>query len=222
MLSVMCVKVGTAFGPHEVNFLYAMVQRHLHYPHRFVCVTDDPVGIHPGVVTFAPERECWGWWNLQEAYRPPRWSDGPIMYFGLDTIIRDDITHLLDGRDKLTLMRDLNHLVGHVSLFKDTYADGYTWIPEEGVPILWERFEKHIRKDSRYPMHVWNTDIIREEGIPIDLWDDVCPGSHCSYKWPSPSEEEPKEPIVLFHGKPRPREVTHLEWVGRHYHDRDV
>lgn len=37
------------FGPETVNVLQRMVARHFPVPHRFICVTDDPKGIDPGV-----------------------------------------------------------------------------------------------------------------------------------------------------------------------------
>src|SRR5262245_54325564 len=50
--SVVCFKWRPAspqyrstFGPETVNVLRAMVARHFPHPHRFICVTDDPVGI---------------------------------------------------------------------------------------------------------------------------------------------------------------------------------
>lgn len=37
------------FSAEHVNVLRAMVERHFHMPHEFVCVTDDPAGIDPRV-----------------------------------------------------------------------------------------------------------------------------------------------------------------------------
>lgn len=50
MLDVICWKWRTPgyrshFGPETVNVLRRMVARHLHVPHRFSCITDDPRGI---------------------------------------------------------------------------------------------------------------------------------------------------------------------------------
>lgn len=42
---VICMKWGKKYGPEYVNRLYAMVRRHLKGDFRFVCLTDDGVGI---------------------------------------------------------------------------------------------------------------------------------------------------------------------------------
>lgn len=39
------VKYRTRFKPQHVNTLRNMFRRHLHMPHEFVCITDDPTGI---------------------------------------------------------------------------------------------------------------------------------------------------------------------------------
>ena len=49
---VMCMKWGKAYGPEYVNRLRNGVARHLSYPHRFICFTDDAEGIDPGIEVF--------------------------------------------------------------------------------------------------------------------------------------------------------------------------
>lgn len=55
MIEVVCWKwrpprgYRSTFGPQTVNVLRAMVERHLHVPHRFTCITDEPEGIDPRV-----------------------------------------------------------------------------------------------------------------------------------------------------------------------------
>lgn len=55
MLEVICWKwkppkgYRSQFGPETVNILRRMVERNLQLPHRFSCITDDPVGIDPEV-----------------------------------------------------------------------------------------------------------------------------------------------------------------------------
>ena len=48
-VNVICIKWGTKYGPDYVNKLQSMVQRHLHRPFRFVCMTDDTTGIDPAI-----------------------------------------------------------------------------------------------------------------------------------------------------------------------------
>jgi hypothetical protein len=46
-VNVICIKWGTKYGPDYVNRLRNMVQRHLHRPHRFVCLTEHRGQAHP-------------------------------------------------------------------------------------------------------------------------------------------------------------------------------
>ena len=46
---ILCMKWGTLYGARDVNNLARGVRRHLSRPHRFICFTDDPSGLHPGV-----------------------------------------------------------------------------------------------------------------------------------------------------------------------------
>ena len=49
--NVLCVKWGSKFSADYVNRLYNMVERHLTLTHRFICLTDDPTGLHPLIET---------------------------------------------------------------------------------------------------------------------------------------------------------------------------
>lgn len=218
MICFFCTKVGSKYSSEYVNKLYNMVKRNFSYDFKFVCTTDDNNGIISEVEVHKPALDCWGWWNLQEAYSNPDWCDGlPIVYFGLDTIIVDSIDCVVK-RDKLTLHKDFSYMLETPPpLYKDTLADGVTYIPAGGVPEIWESWVEGFMSgygDGRlFPMHVWNTQVIQEKNIAIDLWDDVEPDLICSYKWPKPKLEKPPQKIVCFHGVPNPEDVLRLEWV---------
>jgi len=61
MISVVCFKWNRSkegmqlpssidqYGPEHVNILYHSIQRNTTVPHRFICVTDDPKGLHPDI-----------------------------------------------------------------------------------------------------------------------------------------------------------------------------
>jgi len=46
------------YGPRHVNVLYNMLKRHVHIPHRLVCVTDDKSGIDPRVTVVPLWDKC--------------------------------------------------------------------------------------------------------------------------------------------------------------------
>ena len=74
MLNVVCVKWGSwcrPHGPRYVNNLYRGVTRNLEAEHRFVCFTDDPAGLDPGIEVRALPGNLSGWWweNLYAGQR---------------------------------------------------------------------------------------------------------------------------------------------------------
>jgi hypothetical protein len=50
VLTVVCWKWGKKYGKAHVARLQSMLNRHLHQPHRIVCITDQPKDLPPGVV----------------------------------------------------------------------------------------------------------------------------------------------------------------------------
>lgn len=225
-LNVFCVCVGDVYGLHYIARLQAMFKRHLKIPHRFVCVSDqmEPQWNQHGVSFVRPVHDVWGWWHLQEAYCDPAWAeDGQILYAGLDTVITADITDEIEERveaNKLTLLRDFSYLIGAKTIYSDTWADGITFVPARGVACIREAWA--ARPDglgaSKYPMHVWNTEVLRAAGVTPDIWQEVHPGFVCSYKWPTVKRELPPEPVVCFHGNPRPEEAQDdTPWIKEHW-----
>lgn len=231
MLKIFCTRIGPKYGWEYVTRLASMFHRHLKLPFHFVCTSDDLSKarfVRDVQMTFLrPRRTCHGWWNLQEAYSHPIWAEGyPIIYAGLDTVITRDITDVVLDRikqNRLTLMHDFQCLLPKSQrnpLYADTYADGVAFVPSDGVPYLWNAFCEQIPKDSPYPMHVFNTQIMKERGEVPDFWQDIAPDFLCSYKWPTVKTECPKEAIVCFHGDPRPAQAAEeTPWIKEHWRE---
>ncbi len=96
-VNVICFRWGTRYGVHYVNNLYAGVRRHLHRPFRFVCVTDDPTGLTPGIETVPiPENPgIPGWPNvfLKLLITADGFANlhGPTLFCDIDLAIMDDM-----------------------------------------------------------------------------------------------------------------------------------
>jgi len=105
-LNVICVKWGDKYPPEYVNRLYSMVQRRLHRPHRFVCLTDDATGLHKGIepkpLPFPDLTHAWAKLNL---YADPLHDlSGTGLYFDVDVVIVDDIDPLIDHQPEKPIM----------------------------------------------------------------------------------------------------------------------
>ena len=105
-------------GNEHVRVLKSMVARHLHLPHRFVCLSEEikagakwPFGLSPGV-EYAPldhrtHRPQTRFAKLQ-LFRKDigRLLGERILYLDLDAVIVDDITPLVDRTEDLVLWRN--------------------------------------------------------------------------------------------------------------------
>lgn len=113
MLTVACVfksrtapriggKVGSLYDATWVQKLQRGVARHLHVPHRFVCLTDAFV---PGVEVIPLVHGWDGWWSKVELFRPGALS-GPVLYLDLDTLVVNDITDMAGPFDGMVMLED--------------------------------------------------------------------------------------------------------------------
>ena len=95
---VVCLKHGDKYGAEYVNILYSMIKRHTTIPIEFICFTENPKGIDPGVqirpIPLHPDIK--GWWYKPMFFNPGLNLNGPMLYMDLDIIIFKNIDHLFD------------------------------------------------------------------------------------------------------------------------------
>lgn len=126
MLSVVCFKWSkrgyrSAFNHEHVNTLQRMVARHYPDPHRFICVTDDPVGLDPSIDVISL-------WAEGADVPNPTWENGPSCFrrlrvfsrwfqekvgerfvvLDLDMVITGDVRALWNREDDFLIWRP-NH-----------------------------------------------------------------------------------------------------------------
>jgi len=221
--NVLCMKWGSKFDASYVNRLYAMVRERLQRPHRFVCLTDDATGIDPGVETLPlpevgwddePDINLHGWRKV--GLMAPQIGDlqGTALFLDLDVVIVDALDPFFDLPGEVFMIRDFrkvrirgDRFVGNTSVFRF----------ELGVcPELYERFRSEfpairgeVRNEQEYLSHHFHQ---REQ---LHHW----PAQWCaSFKhdcvgWGLPTYfRTPRIPpgtaIVVFHGRPSPRQAV--------------
>lgn len=152
MITVVCWRWGSLFGPEYVSNLRNMLARHLHREHEFVCITDDPASVPAGIRT---ERIT----ELQDTPRCRRrlkqFDRGfacklgtRILSIDLDVVIVDDITPLVDRREPIVLWK-----VGYAGVFSGSFVM-YDYHALHG---LWKAFAAdpdgfpHRASDERVP-----------------------------------------------------------------------
>ncbi len=204
MLTVACVlRSGGDFDATWVEALERACFERITEPHKFICLTDSPVGTSANWIDWVPLQHGWqGWWSKIELWRPGLFPEGePVLYFDLDTVVTRDITHLSRTIDcDLILLRDFYRLqTGWGTGIMGWTGGQLTEIYDEfklEAGILMRKF----RSDQ---------DFIRRLLPPswIRFWQDEFPEHIVSYKIHCETGLPATAHVVCFHGKPRPTEL---------------
>lgn len=136
----------STYGPEQVHVLRNMVARHYAKPHRFICVTDDPIGLDDGI-------EVVRLWN-DHAYLPnPSFRGGPSCYrrlkvfsreigevlgerfvcLDLDVVITGDLSPLVDRPEPFVGWKNPNPLW--------PWNGSFFMLTAGAHPEVWETFD---------------------------------------------------------------------------------
>ena len=137
------------YDARYVNRLRSMLERHLHIPHKLVCVTDDAAGLDPGIETvkLPPEVKAFGtYYPKLLAFHPAgRWLFGRrILLMDLDVVIVRDLDPLLDT-DVPFKAWETNKVPPDR---KARFNTSFVLMDAGAFPQVWERFngEKCLRQ----------------------------------------------------------------------------
>ncbi len=228
-IAVGVVKWGTRFGPDYVNVLHRAVREHLDAPHRFVCLTNQPEGIDPGVEVLpvpefgVPEAE-WikrGCWPKVALFAPGVFADDEVvLYLDLDVLVVGALApfvELLRDQTAFYTLREWNPML--------LRALPVAWRPDrgsQGSVYVWRAGEqRHVFADftgrvAEVRAKYWSDRFYlpkiatNARYLPYDWC--VSFKNHCLAPWPlnlvRPGARLPDGArIVVFHGKPRPMDV---------------
>lgn len=180
MLTVACVfkrrtapmiggKVGSVYDETWVEKLRRGVARHLHVPHRFVCLSDAPVGD----IETIPLVHGWdGWWSKVELFRPGALS-GPVLYLDLDVLVADDITAMAGPFDEMVMLED-----AHPGVINST---AMWWNADNPLyATIYHQFAANVGGHARQRQGIAGlgdqaliVDVLREIGAPPKTWQEV-------------------------------------------------
>ena len=109
MQTVVCMKWGDAYGPLFANTLHAMVSRNTARPLRFICFTDDPSGLRPGVENHPlppielPPSHARKPWRKVALWQPGLAGiEGDFLFLDLDVVVTASIDPFFDFRPEAT------------------------------------------------------------------------------------------------------------------------
>jgi hypothetical protein len=206
MLHVCCIRAGERFSPAYVVHLKDMVARNLDagFPGRFVCFTDRPQELPETIETAPLPAELPGWWSKLALFRKGLFPDGDrIVFFDLDTLITGPIDRLMTYDGDFGILADFYRPQGLQSSVMAWRASLHSEI--------WESFEA-----AGCPMEDPGGDQAWIEHCQIknrDRLQVAFPDMFVSYKKSSGLLPD-KASVVIFHGLPRPHEVTE-GWVPK-------
>lgn len=210
MVTFVCVKWGTLYGPEYVNTLYDMVTRNLAEgtaEGEFICFTDDPSGLLPSIKTRSLPAGLTGWWNKLALFAPDVFEKGErIIYLDLDTVIVGPIDDILKYQGEFAILQDFYRPDGWQSSFMSWQAGFGHWI--------WERFNELGRPDIE-----GGDQVFIEQMVPhAHIWQVLFPDWFVSYKRHCVDMFPKGARVVIFHGEPRPHQaggwVEHVWKIG--------
>jgi hypothetical protein len=245
-VNIVTLKWGTRYGPEYVNILHSAVSRNLSLPHRFVCFTDEPKDIGPGVDTLPipdidlpPDAKVTGWRKLC-LFRDDLPLEGISLFLDLDIVVTGDLSVFFSFGSpsdipiihnwvpwNKTILRAKPE-IGNSSVFRFTANE---------CRFVWDQFhrEKEWALGNFRPPQSYLTHCIRPR---MKYWPAEWVRSfkrHCVPVFPMNFVIPPSLPagarIVAFHGKPDPDEAakgyhgTRLhhfsrpaDWIQAHWH----
>ncbi len=215
LVNVLCMKWGTKYPADYVNRLYSMVARNMARPFRFVCLTEDGVGLDDNIDVFplpqsavnlaGPER---GWNKLSVFAADLYGLSGKVLCLDLDLIITGSLDDLFDYPGEVMIVKDW--------IKTDGTGNSSVYRFEVGAhPEVLAKFEKSfdsIKKTYRNEQEYLSAELLAKGALKY--WPDEWCRSfkrHCIKPFSFFLARETVIPknarIIVFHGKPDPHEA---------------
>lgn len=201
ILNIICINAGNYLGrgSEYVNILADMVARNIskETAYKFICFTDNPENLDIEIDARPLPENLEGWWNKLALFKEGLFPDGDrILYLDLDTIITSGLDEIIKYKGEFAILRDFYRTDGLQSSVMaweaNTQAHIWEWWVKAGKPLL----------------NGGDQEWIEESLYRVDKWQDLYPDSFVSYKVHARKEIPANAKMVIFHGQPRPHEVT--------------
>lgn len=202
-LQIACVKWGDKFTANDVNVLYNQVKRNVTLDFDFICYTDNNAGIDNGIQTRGCHSSLQGWWQKLYLFGPQCGLSGRVFFLDLDTLIVDNIDHLLTRTEPFILLRDVFYGVYPSVDINDCGSAIMLWDHEEYTDIynsFISDYKNNIRSLKPHGDQRWI-----QKRLPVEqrvFWQDLFPEQVVSFKVSCREGLPLNTKIVCFHGKP--------------------
>ena len=237
-VNIICMKWGDKFPEDYVNRLYAMVDRNLSLPFKFVCFTEysdgirDEVEIQPlpelDLPTDAPER---GWRKLTVFKKDFGGLSGKTLFLDLDVVIVDNIDDFFSEKGDFLIAHDKKNptkFEGNSSVFRFEIGQ----YPQ--ILSCFEQNSEQVKNQVRHEQAYLSREMHKLG--KLEYWQDTWVPSFkycCCPSWLKSWFQAPSIPkgakIIIFHGLPNPPEAIngisgkwyrHIQpapWIAEHW-----
>jgi hypothetical protein len=210
--TIVCLKYGTKYSSDYVNKLYQMSLRHCNYNYKFVCLTDDPLGLNSNIssISLNTYDDIQGWWYKTFLFDPSYGLQGSILFIDLDVVIFSNIDKFFDYETETFCIsrgfRKDNKYGMNSSCFRFNAGTH---------KFIYDDFMKD-RSNIMKRLH-GDQDWIQEKIFDFNFWPDSW---LMSYKWDMYKEGkvnyEDATSIAVFHGEPKPHKLETL-WIKENW-----
>jgi len=207
MKTILTLKYGDKYTSDDVNRIYLDTNGKYNY----VCVTDNPKGLHPNIYTISIDHEPDGHWEKVKLFQLN--NLGKILYLDLDVSIQKDLDHLFNYLDKhpvicYTYWKPLEFPYHKDNRWSYNYLSNFN-----SSVMLWEDatyiYEKWLKEQDYYMVKYAGDDrFLFHEEFTFEHWPK---GEIYSYMWggelvdqaEKKSKLKPEYTIALLNGQDR-------------------
>lgn len=212
MITICCLKQGKKYNATYVNRLYNMVSRNMSEPFKFVCFTDNRLGINKEVDMFPLPYNAEGWWGKMGLYKQK--IDGvdteKLLFLDLDVVITGRLEPICNYSSDFALAKDYPVYSYNENDVRQKWGNSSVVLLRIGSQVkIWDTF---VERGYPQPKRCGDQEFINQvfygecDLLPEDLVK--------SYKLHNlAGNEVPDCSVVMFHGTPKPPECG--GWVKR-------
>ena len=221
------LRKGGDYSFKDVDLLVYHINKHWIGPLDIKCLFEgitEPVKLTNNL-ELLPMKTLWpGWWSKMNLFDPELEKYRPFLYMDLDTAIVGSLNKVFPPKD-ITQFVSLENVY-----FPGRMGSGIMWIPanNEKVKNIWKKWMLTSNDVMRRAIDIngrvmkGDQDFIEVTALP-DSWFDE---SKITSIKPLPKQRvreklSPEFSIVYFHGKPRPRQATHISWINDYVNRRE-